>query len=123
VRADVTEQLKHLLPTHWIVDTPWDWLAQMPRYLQAIGKRIEKLRDGRLKQDAERLTELQPFLHAWRNSGDLSPRPTRDALQQYRWMLEEYRVSLFAQELGTAVKVSAKRLTYQASRAGLAVRR
>jgi len=122
VRADVTEQLKHLMPAHWVRDTPWGWLAQVPRYLQAVGKRVDKVRDGRAKQDAERLAELLPYWRAWADGPDVSPRPTNEALMRYRWMLEEFRVSLFAQELGTAMKVSPKRMCEQASKAGLAIK-
>ena len=117
--ADVAAQLRDLMPDRWVSRTPWPWLQQMPRYLQAISRRIEKARDGNIGKDNARLAELQPFVEAWRRGGDASPRPPDPELLRYRWMLEEFRVSLFAQEMGTAVKVSPKRLADQARQAGL----
>jgi ATP-dependent helicase HrpA len=122
LRADVNEQLGLLLPGRFASETPWPWLGQMPRYLRAIARRIEKARDGNIGTDSERLAELRPHWQAWLNSGETAPRPTNDALGQYRWVLEELRVSLFAQELGTAIKVSPKRMAEAARKAGVAVR-
>lgn len=100
--ADISAQLDQLIGNRFLTRTPFDWLKQMPRYLKAIEYRIEKLS---AKDD-----QSMGLVHAhWQrlvDSGGLDDRRT----QQYRWMIEEYRVSLFAQPLGTSMPVSAKRL-------------
>jgi ATP-dependent helicase HrpA len=94
----------------WFVrDTPYTQLAHYPRYLKAVAARIDKLRadpsrDARLGADlASLLTRYQRALAALKGAPD-------EALQAFRWMLEELRVALFAQELRTPMPVSVKRL-------------
>ncbi len=123
LKADVREQLGHLLVARWISGTPWAWLHQMPRYVRGIARRIEKARDGAIGKDTQRLGQLRPYWRAWLAAADPSPRPADAELGRYRWMLEEFRVSLFAQDLGTAIKVSPRRLDEQAAKAGLVVGR
>ena len=106
---DVTAQLARLVPKRFIAATPWAQLAHLPRYLKAVVMRLEKWRTEP-QRDAQRLAELRP-LEA-RYLRHLAERKgTPDArLDEFRWLLEELRVSLFAQELRTPQPVSVKRL-------------
>ena len=86
---------------------------EYPRYLEAISHRLDKL-GGQIGKDRTLTAELEAFdkQYATRAAGmPLWQQPT--PLQEYFWMLQEYRVSLFAQQLGTRVPVSAKRLNKQ----------
>ena len=111
--ADINGQLAALLTPDFIAATARPWLDYLPRYLKAIARRVERLA-GNLKRDAELASRVKPFAAALRS---LSAQPatsgTRDALEQLRWMIEEFRVSSFAQELKTMMKVSEKRLAEQ----------
>jgi ATP-dependent helicase HrpA len=102
---DVKQQCGRLLRAHWLAQTPWARLQHFPRYLKAAALRVEKLRADPAR-DARLAGELQPLLAAWLRA----PRPLNAELEQFGWLLEELRVSLFAQELKTPVPVSAKRL-------------
>jgi len=102
---DVKQQLSRLLQPGWLRDMPWARLQHFPRYLKAAALRLEKLRADPAR-DARLSAELQPLLAGWLRA----PRPLSAELQQFGWLLEELRVSLFAQELKTPVPVSAKRL-------------
>ncbi len=112
---DVREQLGELLAADFLVQTPWPWLWQYPRYLEAAARRLAKLAEGRLERDRELTAHLRPVWTAClrKQAAKISQGTCDEALDSYRWMLEEYRVSLFAQELGTAVPVSEKRLAQQ----------
>jgi ATP-dependent helicase HrpA len=109
-RADIDSQLQHLVYAGFITRTPARWLAQLTRYLQAIDVRLNRLRrDPALDQKLQ--SEVESF---WRRCLSRPGGPyNQSAFETYRWMLEEYRVSLFAQQLGTTVKVSAQRLEAQ----------
>ncbi len=111
--ADITGQLQVLLPPTFIESTPRPWLDYLPRYLKAIARRIERLA-GNLKRDAELSAKVRPFSVALKT---LTAQPSvtlpRQQLEHLRWMIEEFRVSLFAQELRTMQKVSEKRLAEQ----------
>jgi ATP-dependent helicase HrpA len=102
---DVRQQLARLLRPHWLAETPWARLQHFPRYLKAALLRLEKLRADPAR-DARLMAELAPLLAGWLRA----PRPLATELEQFGWLLEELRVSLFAQELKTPVPVSAKRL-------------
>ncbi len=108
---DMQGQLDRLVYQGFLQQIPWQQLQQYPRYLKALGLRLEKLSGGAVR-DQQRLNELQvvhaDWLQRWQaanEKGVIDPR-----LEEIRWMLEEFRVSLFAQELKTAVPVSAKRI-------------
>ena len=93
-----------------MVATPAEWLEQYPRYLAAAGQRLDRIESGR-GEDRERaaLAEHARRVRAYRDTAWPSRR-ARAAFEAYRWMTEEFRVSLFAQGLGTRSKVSAVRL-------------
>ena len=109
VNDDVNAQLARLMPKRFISATPWAQLAHLPRYLKAVVMRLDKLRADPIR-DAQRLAELRPIEQRyWRHLAERKGVPdTR--LEEFRWLLEELRVSLFAQELRTPQPVSAKRL-------------
>jgi ATP-dependent RNA helicase HrpA len=113
-RADIEAQLHGLISGSFQRDTPAAWLAQYPRYMKALRLRIERL-SGQYAKDQKHTTLLQslaaPLSEAQRQRPGLLLL-CADAMQ-YRWMLEELRVSLFAQNLGTRQAVSAKRLQEQ----------
>ncbi len=107
--ADIEQQLGGLFLPRFIVATPAAQLTHYPRYLKAISTRLDKLKTdpGRDRQRTAEVAALHgPFareLAARRSKRD--PR-----LEEFRWLLEELRVSLFAQELRTPMPVSVKRL-------------
>jgi ATP-dependent helicase HrpA len=103
--ADIEQQLARLLAPGWLASTPWQRLQHVPRYFKAVELRLEKLRADPAR-DARLMSELQPLLSAWLRA----PRPLDAERAQFGWLLEELRVSLFAQQLKTPVPVSAKRL-------------
>jgi ATP-dependent helicase HrpA len=106
---DIGAQLARLCSRRFLVDTPWASLQHLPRYLQAVVLRLDKLRADP-QRDAQRLAELRPLEQRWlRRMADLAG-AEHARLQEFRWLLEELRVSLFAQELRTPQPVSVKRL-------------
>jgi ATP-dependent helicase HrpA len=113
--ADINSQLQALLAPSFIETTARPWLDYLPRYLKAVTRRIERLA-GNLKRDAELAAKVKPFCA---DLGSLSARRPaglpREQLDTLRWMIEEFRVSLFAQESRTMMKVSEKRLAEQAA--------
>ena len=109
VADDVAAQLQRLVGKRFLAQTDWPALLHLPRYLKAVVMRLDKLRADPAR-DAQRLAELRPLEQRWvRRVADLKGAP-HARLDEYRWMLEELRVSLFAQELRTPQPVSPKRL-------------
>ncbi len=109
--ADVTAQAGALLARGFIAATPWERLAHFPRYLKAAGMRLDKLRNDPAR-DARLMAEWQALARPWeRERATLARAGQRDPfLEEFRWLLEELRVALFAQELKTPSPVSVKRL-------------
>ncbi|MDE1948122.1 MAG: ATP-dependent RNA helicase HrpA, partial [Burkholderiales bacterium] len=109
VADDIQAQLQRLCGKRFLAATDWAALQHFPRYLKAVTLRLEKLRADPAR-DAARLAELKPVEQRWlRRVADL--RGAQHArLDEYRWLLEELRVGLFAQELRTPQPVSVKRL-------------
>ena len=108
--ADLRDQLARLLAPGFLSRVSWERLAHYPRYLKAAALRLDKLRADPAR-DARQLAELAPLQAGLQR--ELAVRARSGAtpeLEQFRWLLEELRVSLFAQELRTPVPVSAKRL-------------
>jgi ATP-dependent helicase HrpA len=109
VQEDVQGQLQRLMPKRFVASTPYAQLQHYARYLKAITLRLDKLK-GDPARDAQRMLELKPLDQRYtRRLAEL--KGTHDArLDEFRWLLEELRVSLFAQELRTPQPVSIKRL-------------
>ena len=109
--ADMRRQLEHLVYPGFIRDIPGKWLAQLPRYLTAMTERIRKLvGDGGSGSRAEvdALHEFEAELDAYLSADADGSRS--DSAEEFRWLLEEFRVSIFAQRLGTSERVSRQRL-------------
>jgi ATP-dependent helicase HrpA len=109
VATDVQQQLHRLVPKHFLSATPYAQLQHFPRYLKAVQLRLDKLR-GDPARDAAKFAELRPQdQRFWRLVAER--KGVQDArLQEVRWLLEELRVSFFAQELRTPQPVSVKRI-------------
>ncbi len=105
---DIKEQLQSLVYPSFLDELTLNELRQYPRYLKAILRRLDKLK-GDAHKDRGLQVQIQPLWEDYRKL--LKKQGMTPALQEYRWMLEEFRVSLFAQDLGTAYPVSAKRLS------------
>jgi ATP-dependent helicase HrpA len=115
---DVKTQIKELTRPGFLLQTPWRWLKEYPRFFQAIEVRLDRLRSGSQAKDQEMIEEIRSYWDDYEElrrsheaSGIFDPE-----LMHFRWMLEEYRVSLFAQRLGTSLKVSNVRLEKQWSK-------
>lgn len=110
--ADIRDQLGFLFPQNVFITIPFEQLLHYPRYLAAIEARLRKLPGEGLIRDRKHSADLAPMwrgaLELLKRQDDLGLNPGKVA--EYRWLCEEYRVSLFAQELRTAAPVSAKRL-------------
>ena len=109
VADDVQAQLGRLMPTRFMFSTPWAQLAHLPRYLKGVTLRLDKLRTDPLR-DASRLAELRPIEQRFLRMLAERKGVVDARLEEFRWLLEELRVSLFAQELRTPQPVSVKRL-------------
>ena len=109
---DVQECVSRLLSKRFIEQTPYERLQHFPRYLKAAGLRLDKLRADP-QRDARLAAEFAPLAAQWhRDQARQLKSDNRDPqLEQFRWLLEELRVQLFAQELKTSVPVSVKRLS------------
>jgi len=109
---DVRAQLDRLLGPGWLARTPWERLQHLPRYLKAAALRLDKLRADPAR-DARLAADLASLEVPYRR--EAAARARQGAVDaefgQFGWLLEELRVSLFAQELKTPVPVSVKRLT------------
>ncbi|NHN36772.1 ATP-dependent RNA helicase HrpA [Pseudomaricurvus alcaniphilus] len=110
--GDIQQQLQRLIYPGFMHRTPSRWLEQYPRYLAAIQQRLDKavMQMQKDKLWSAEVDELwQPWQQRLEKDGEAAVM-SNEGLQEYRWMLEEYRVSLFAQSLKTLMPVSAKRL-------------
>ncbi len=109
VADDVTAQLQRLVPKHFLQAAPYAQLAHFARYLKAVTLRLDKWRADPAR-DAQRLAELRPIEQRYIRRLAEQKGVADARLDEYRWLLEELRVSFFAQELRTPQPVSVKRL-------------
>jgi ATP-dependent helicase HrpA len=110
---DVREQLQTFIPPGFPRSAPSFLLPHLPRFLRAMQRRVQRLPAG-AKRDAELMAKYGAALNAVRAlNKDRLPHEPRPELERLWWMIEEFRVSLFAQELKTALPVSEKRLAEQ----------
>jgi ATP-dependent helicase HrpA len=112
---DMRSHLAELIYDHFITQTPPDWLVHYPRFLQAIEVRLRKLHSAGLARDRSTIYQIAPLLRAYheRRAQHRQLAVVDPELEHYWWMLQEYRVSLFAQELKTSIPISLKRLETQ----------
>ena len=107
--ADCAQQLQRLVPKRFLALSPWTQLQHYVRYLKAIVLRLDKWRADPAR-DAAKLLELKPQEQRyWRLVAERKG-AVDDRMLEFRWLLEELRVSFFAQELRTPQPVSVKRL-------------
>ncbi|MDR1479272.1 MAG: DUF3418 domain-containing protein [Planctomycetaceae bacterium] len=114
-RKDAKNNLARLVGVGFLVGTDWEMLREYPRFFKAVQLRFEKLRSGNDAIDQASMRELELYreryeerLELHKAAGIIDPQ-----LNLFKLMIEEYRVSLFAQQLGTSIKVSAQRLEKQ----------
>jgi ATP-dependent helicase HrpA len=113
VRTAVIRQVESLVAPGWVRNTPAGWWTQLPKYMRAVVRRLERARgdverDRRLQAQVDR---YEAEVHRLEAAAD--PDTAAAERQRLRWMLEEFRLSLFAQDLKTLLPVSAKRLDEQ----------
>ncbi|MBV0932228.1 ATP-dependent RNA helicase HrpA [Marinobacterium weihaiense] len=111
VLNDIKHQLSELMQRHYLIEVDAEWLPEYPRYLKAIEVRLEKYQRDLRRQCllSDQLSTLwQQYTKKQHEYAARNERP--EGLVRFRWLLEEYRVSLFAQQLGTRETVSEKRL-------------
>jgi ATP-dependent helicase HrpA len=113
--ADLKSHLRMLVGKGFMVSTPAQWLPHLPRFLKALEIRLKKLTNAGLSRDLQNAAIIQPLWERYttrlaehQKRGIFDPQ-----LETYRWMLEELRVSLFAQELKTSIPISVQRLDRQ----------
>jgi ATP-dependent helicase HrpA len=96
-----------LLAPHWLVTTPWSQLPHLPRYLKALERRLQKFTEMP-DREVRHAPTLKSFWDRWAEL--MSRAQVSEAQRDFRWMIEELNVSLFAQDLKTPFPVSVKRL-------------
>ena len=101
-------QLDDMLYDGFLHELPPERLEHYPRYLEAMRIRLESIEKDP-NRDAERMAQVEPFWHQYLQLLEQG-RDYDEAMDEYRWLMEEFRVSLFAQQLGTRAKVSVQRL-------------
>jgi len=109
--GDIAQQVAALLAKNFIVATPYERLTHFPRYLKGAGLRLDKARNDAAR-DARLMADWQALAKPYeRERAGLAKSGNADPfLEDFRWLLEELRIALFAQELRTPSPVSAKRL-------------
>lgn len=109
------QQLNELMHARFLAETPWPWLIQFQRYMTCMRRRVDRLNSGGINN--ERLMEQDFARYAQRYHQRRQEHARQQfsdpMLDHYRWMLEEFRVSLFASKLGTAITVSGPKLDEQ----------
>ncbi|MFA6902790.1 MAG: ATP-dependent RNA helicase HrpA [Gallionellaceae bacterium] len=106
---DIKAQCEWLLHKEFIARTPYERLQHLPRYLKAMNVRLEKLRADPAR-DARQFAQMHSLQQAWQRKLAAQQGNVDSRVEEFGWMLQELRVSLFAQELKTPVIVSVKRL-------------
>ncbi|MDO8312118.1 MAG: DUF3418 domain-containing protein, partial [Sideroxyarcus sp.] len=109
VQQDIRSQCEWLLGKEWVGRTPFERMQHLTRYLKAINIRLEKLRANPAR-DALSMSQIQPLQQQWQRRLSARQGENDARLDDFGWMMQELRVSLFAQELKTPVIVSVKRL-------------
>lgn len=109
VEKDIKNQLEDLFPKNFIKTVPLNYLKHYPRYLKAIGVRIDKIRSNP-QRDFDRMNDIQELTINWKKELIKRKGVPDKRLEEFSNLLQELRVSLFAQELRTPMPVSVKRL-------------
>ncbi|MBF0589127.1 MAG: ATP-dependent RNA helicase HrpA [Magnetococcales bacterium] len=115
---DIREQLQHLVYADFLSNTPAVWLPHLPRFIKGISLRLERRRFAPSKDDG-RQKEVAPYWKSYltlQKQYAAKKRPASEELILYRWMVEEYRISIFAQDLRCSMPISVKRIKDQKSK-------
>lgn len=107
--ADIKDQIKHLIYPGFVTATPLDRLSRLPVYFSAINKRLDSL-DREPDRDRRRRAELLPVWEQIKTKLENTGSESYQKIRSIRWLFEELRVSIYAQELGTVDKVSVPRI-------------
>jgi ATP-dependent helicase HrpA len=111
-QADIAQQIRLLTPEGWETSVPTRWLRCYPRYLRAVEVRLDRMRSIGPARDLQQTRAVYGWLEKLVGlaRAGVEQSPGADGFEELRWMVEEFRVATFAQELGTSVKVSERRL-------------
>ena len=111
LESDIKAQLNQLVFPGFVTSHGWKRLADIPRYLSAIEKRMEKLAIDP-NRDRAQMSRVENVILQWQQwLAKLSEKQKQqEEVQNIRWMIEELRVSLFAQQIGTPYPISDKRI-------------
>ncbi|MFT2111588.1 ATP-dependent RNA helicase HrpA [Marinomonas sp. 2405UD68-3] len=114
IYGDIQIQLRNLIYPGFISETPLFWLEQFPRYFKGIETRLERFQNHLAKENAG-VVELEALWERYlkQKNAHLAKNLYDPELMKYRWMMEEYRISLFSQTVGTLEPISEKRLSKQ----------
>jgi len=115
LKEDVEQQLTNLVPNQFLRNTEFVWLKEYPRYCKAIESRLDKISQLRVKDkiNTEKLSQFWTQFVSF-SAKTITNQPDKQAqMLHFRWMIEEFRVSLFAQHLKTRIPVSELRLNRQ----------
>jgi ATP-dependent helicase HrpA len=113
---DMRQQAARLIYPGFITLTPYEWLQHSPRFVRGIEVRLKKLFNAGLNRDIQQMMTISPFVRQYveRRAKHRTEGIVADpALETFGWMIEEYLVSLFAQELKTSMPISPQRLAKQ----------
>ena len=113
---DLGAQLKVLTRGDYVLSTPTQWLWCIPRYIRAMEIRLSRMRSSGPQKDEQMLRSVTQWVRCieeLRSQGADSDDAVAEAYEELFWMVQEYRVAVFAQELKTLVPVSDKRLRTQ----------
>jgi ATP-dependent helicase HrpA len=108
---DMKQQLHQLVYRGFLQQTPWQHLLQYPRYLKAMSMRLDKLAHAAVR-DQQQMTEIRELQTNWQQRHESVQKKGQvdERLEEIGWMLQELRISIFAQELKTLYPVSGKRI-------------
>jgi ATP-dependent helicase HrpA len=114
-KGNLRQQLKNLCVENFLTNTTWLWLKHFPRYFEGMSYRIEKLASTDPVKDRASADLIDSFWQRYLEAEEfqLAQAIVDPELDSFRWLIEEFRISLFAQPLGTCVKVSEPRLEKQ----------
>ncbi|MBL8855620.1 MAG: ATP-dependent RNA helicase HrpA [Planctomycetaceae bacterium] len=112
---DARSQLRSLLAEGFLQQVRWQWLQQLPRFIGGVDYRLQRLNVGNAAVDQERMEAVAEYWERYEKQQERTRLENRidPELEGFRWLIEEFRISLFAQPLGTSVKVSPQRLEKQ----------
>lgn len=114
-KGDLKNQIAELKTAGFLAQTPWRWLQHYPRYFEAMRYRIEKLSSTPAEKDRAHADQINDYWQQYLTTRQYQQTQAivDPELETFRWMIEELRVSLFAQPLGTSLTVSPKRMEKQ----------